>query len=148
MSENQDQMNEKPEQPEEQDQNDNEKITEEENIENFENQSDNQKQSEEKEKQSDASADFDENEMDKLGEYCPFIADVPITSYADPFPIPNPDTRTDEELNKVKKTLRRIVRSKKFDPPIPLSDFCLIAKERWEQEEDESEASIGLCLLI
>lgn len=83
-----------------------------------------------------------------LGEYCPFIADVPISSYADPFPIPHPDTRSDAEIEKVKKALKKSLKSKKFDPPIPLADFCLIAKERWDQEDSDSEASIGLCLLI
>ena len=83
-----------------------------------------------------------------LGEYCPFIADVPISSYADPFPIPHPDTRSDEEIERIKKSLKKSLKSKKFDPPIPLADFCLIAKERWDQEENDSEASIGICLLV
>ena len=56
--------------------------------------------------------------------------------------------RLKEEIEKVKKSLKKSLKSKKFDPPIPLADFCLIAKERWDQEDSDSEASIGLCLLI
>ncbi|OHT14707.1 hypothetical protein TRFO_02947 [Tritrichomonas foetus] len=104
---------------------------------------------EQKDDESESSSDSSSNaEMTALGEYCPFIADVPISSYADPFPIPNPDTRSDEEIERVKKSLKKALKNKKFDPPIPLADFCLIAKDRWDQEEDDSEASIGLCLLI
>ena len=83
-----------------------------------------------------------------LGEYCPFIADVPISSYAEPFPIVNPDTRSEQEIEQVKKGLRKIIHQKKFDPPLPLADFCLIAKDRWDQDESDSEGSMGLCLLL
>lgn len=83
-----------------------------------------------------------------LGEYCPFIADVPISSYAEPFPIVNPDTRSEQEIEQVKKGLRKTIHQKKFDPPLPLADFCLIAKERWDQDESDSEGSMGLCLLL
>ena len=83
-----------------------------------------------------------------LGEYCPFIADVPISSYAEPFPLPNPDTRSEQELENVKKSLRKLLHQKKFNPPLPLADFCLIAKERWDEDESDSEGSMGPCLLI
>jgi len=84
-----------------------------------------------------------------LGEYCPFIADVPITSYADPFPIEKPDTRSEEEIENIKRSLRRIVKSKHFNPPLPLADFCLIAKDRWDREEsDGSECSLGVCSVL
>jgi hypothetical protein len=82
-----------------------------------------------------------------LGEYCPFIADVPISSFAEPFPITNPDTRSDDEIEKVKKLLQKVIHAKKFDAPLPLADFCLIAKERWDDEESDSEASTA-CLLL
>lgn len=82
-----------------------------------------------------------------LGEYCPFIADVPISSYSEPFPF-EPDTRDENEIENIKKNLRKHLTSKKFDPPIPLADFCLIAKERWEETEANSEGSMGLCLII
>ncbi|KAH0790088.1 hypothetical protein GPJ56_005983 [Histomonas meleagridis] len=83
-----------------------------------------------------------------LGEYCPFIADVPILSYAEPFPIDEPDPRSEEEIESLRKKLRKQINNKSFDPPIPLSDFCLIAKERWEQNELDAEASLGLCVLL
>ena len=83
-----------------------------------------------------------------LGEYCPFIADVPILSYAEPFPIDEPDQRSEEEVENIRKKLRKQISNKTFDPPIPLSDFCLIAKERWEQNEMDAEASLGLCVLL
>lgn len=86
---------------------------------------------------------------DPLSSYCPFIADVPITSYAEPFPIPNPDITPPNETEKHRKDLKKFINSKKFEPPLPLSDFCLIAKERWEHEDsDDSECSFGVCLLL
>ena len=84
-----------------------------------------------------------------LGEYCPFIADVPITSYAEPFPIPVKDTRSEEEINAIKSNLKKLVNSKHFNPPLPLADFCLIAKERWDTDDSEgSECSLGVCRLV
>ena len=83
-----------------------------------------------------------------LSEYCPFIADVPISSYAEPFPIPHPDPRSDAEIEPLKKKLRAVVKQKKFNPPLPLADFCLVAKERWDEDESDSEGSMGPCLLI
>jgi hypothetical protein len=83
-----------------------------------------------------------------LGEYCPFIADVPISSYAEPFPIANPDTRSEKELEAIRKVTRKILTQKKFNPPVPLADFCLVAKERWEKDDSDQEASVGLCLLV
>ena len=85
--------------------------------------------------------------MIALSEYCPFIADVPISSYADPFPIPHPDTRSEEEIEQIKNRIKKLGNKKKFDPPIPLSDFCLFAKERWDKEEDNS-ADSSQCLLL
>ena len=115
------------------------------NTNNNENNNNNNEPPQNQESDSDSSSN---PALTALGEYCPFIADVPISSYADPFPIPHPDTRSDAEIEKVKKALKKSLKSKKFDPPIPLADFCLIAKERWDQEDSDSEASIGLCLLI
>ena len=84
-----------------------------------------------------------------LGEYCPFIADVPITSYAEPFPIPKKDTRTDEEIAQIKANIKRLTNSKHFNPPLPLADFCLIAKERWDNDDsDGSECSLGVCKIV
>lgn len=87
-------------------------------------------------------------ELIALGEYCPFIADVPISSFAEPFPIDNPDPRSDQELEKVKKHMRHVIKSKRFQPPIPLADFCLVAKEKWEDEESDSQDSMGVCTLL
>jgi 1-acyl-sn-glycerol-3-phosphate acyltransferase len=57
-------------------------------------------------------------------------------------------SRSEQEIEQVKKGLRKIIHQKKFDPPLPLADFCLIAKDRWDQDESDSEGSMGLCLLI
>jgi hypothetical protein len=83
-----------------------------------------------------------------LSEYCPFIADVPISSFAEPFPIPSPDLRSDEEIEAAKRNLRKIIHLKKFDPPLPLADFCLIARDRWETDDEESAGSGGECKLL
>jgi hypothetical protein len=82
-----------------------------------------------------------------LGEYCPFIADVPISSFAEPFPIANPDTRSEEEIETAKRNLRKIIHLKKFDPPLPLADFCLVARDRWDSDGEESGGSAE-CLLL
>lgn len=68
--------------------------------------------------------------------YDPFIGDVPISSYGDPFPLPKPDTRSQKKIDKIKKKLDPIISDKVFNPPVKLSDFCLIAHERWQREED------------
>jgi hypothetical protein len=76
-----------------------------------------------------------------LGEYCPFIADLPISSFAEPFPIPHPDPRSEEEIEMAKRNFRKIVHLKKFDSPFPLADFCLIVRDRWESDGEESGGS-------
>lgn len=81
--------------------------------------------------------------------YAPFIADVPISSYSEPFPIYNPDDRTEEEVDRIRHSLRNAAAGKTFDPPIPLADFCLIAKQKWEQDDaSDSEWSLHYCELI
>jgi hypothetical protein len=89
-----------------------------------------------------------DSDVCSLGRYCPFIADVPISSAADPFPIANPDRRTDKDLEEYKKRLRKIIHMKKFESPLPLADFCLIAKEKWESREGDPEASLSICILL
>ena len=98
---------------------------------------------------SSSSSSFASANMRILGEYCPFIADVPINSYAVSFPIDNPDQRPEEEINKIKNKLRKIINNKSFDPPIPLADFCLVVKERWENSaSDDTEYSLGFCNVV
>jgi hypothetical protein len=82
-----------------------------------------------------------------LGEYCPFIADFPISSFAEPFPIPHPDPRSEEEIEMAKRNLRKIVHLKKFDPPLPLADFCLIVRDGWESDGEES-SGLDECQLL
>lgn len=97
--------------------------------------------------ESDSSVSSSDPAVIALGEYCPFIADVPVTSFAEPFPIPFPDLRTDREIEVAKKGLKNVVKQKTFDPPLPLADFCLIAVERWDRSEGNEEAS-SACLLL
>jgi hypothetical protein len=95
--------------------------------------------------ESDSSSD---SAFTPLSEYCPFIADVPISSFAEPFPIPRPDLRTDDEIEAAKRNLRKVIHLKKFDPPLPLADFCLIARDRWDADDEESAGSGGECALL
>jgi hypothetical protein len=96
----------------------------------------------------DGSQSSSDSAFTPLSEYCPFIADVPISSFAEPFPIAHPDTRTDDEIETVKRNLRKVIHVKKFDPPLPLADFCLIARERWDADDEESAGSGGECALL
>ena len=66
--------------------------------------------------------------------YDPFIGDVPISSSADPFPYPHPDTRSPNEINRIKRKLSSIIMNKSFNPPVKLKDFCIIAPERWDRQ--------------
>jgi hypothetical protein len=82
-----------------------------------------------------------------IDSYRPFIADVPRSSWSQPFPVPEGEARTEEDIQRTKDRLRRKISSKNFDPPIPLSDFCLIAEERWNREEQEGVCPPAPCLL-
>ena len=63
--------------------------------------------------------------------YKPFIADVTLSTPCEPF-----------------KHEKYDFRSKEFDPPLPLSDYCLIAKQKWEEDNiDEQSMTIRLCSL-
>lgn len=84
-----------------------------------------------------------------LGEYCPFIADVPINSYATPFPIGKPDKRSEDELSRTKSRIRKIMNNKSFDRPVPLADFCMVVKEKWENDDyDYTDYSVSMCHLV
>lgn len=67
--------------------------------------------------------------------YLPFIADVDIESFAEPFPIIKKDRRSHLEINEIKHQLRDVMYNKRFPSPVKLSDFCLIAKEKWDSED-------------
>jgi hypothetical protein len=84
---------------------------------------------------------------DLIESYRPFIADVPRSARAEPFPLPDGDSRTDEEIEQTKARLRHKISKVNFNPPIPLSDFCLIAQERWDREESGGSCPAGGCLL-
>ena len=83
-----------------------------------------------------------------ISDYCPFIADVPIESTGDPFPIAIPDTRSDDEIQVKVFQLRKFINATRFTPPLPLSDFCLIATKRWEEEEEAEKECAVKCNLI
>ena len=81
--------------------------------------------------------------------YYPFIGDVPMESKGEPFVIPNPDTRSEDEINEIVLKNERFIKSKYYHRPHPLSTFCLLAQERWKSDdEDSSEVSLGVCLLL
>ena len=74
---------------------------------------------------------------DLIPGYRPYIADVSISSKSTPFPNQNQPVLTEEEIEKKKKKLKKYIHSKSFKPPISLSDFCIIATERWNTDEEE-----------
>jgi hypothetical protein len=83
-----------------------------------------------------------------IDSYRPFIADVPRSAWAEPFPVPEGDVRSDQEVREARRRLRRKISSTNFDPPIPLSDFCLIAQERWNREDGDGACDAGECLIL
>jgi hypothetical protein len=84
-----------------------------------------------------------------MADYRPFIADVRIGSFAAPFPITDPDMRTDWQIEKARRRVRGVMRARKFDPPVPLADFCLIAHEKWRTGDgDPDPGPEKLCLLL
>jgi hypothetical protein len=84
---------------------------------------------------------------DLIKSYCPFVGDVPLSAYAEPFPAQPDDGLTDEEIQAKKHALRRKIHNKTFSPAIPLADFCLIAQDRWAQE-GELTCNDSACLLL
>ena len=81
--------------------------------------------------------------------YEPFIADVGLTASCEPLQIPNPDTRSDAEIDRIRHSLRQAVSTKEFEKPISLADFCLVAPSKWEDDESSDvECSIRVCLLL
>jgi hypothetical protein len=88
-----------------------------------------------------------EPEADLLRTYTPFIGDVPLSAYAEPFPVPGEDLIGEEEIDARRQALRRKLHSTNFSPPLPLSDFCLIAEQRWAEESEANCRSPG-CMLL
>lgn len=85
---------------------------------------------------------------DLIEGYSPFIADVTLSTPSEPFHSPKKDFRSEEEIDRIRHSLRRIVSQKEFAPPLPLSDYCLIAKQKWEEETlEEKDTTIRLCNL-
>jgi hypothetical protein len=81
--------------------------------------------------------------------YAPFICDMVREGRANPLPIPQHDFRTEEEVDRIRHSLRREVSSKQFDRPIALADFCLVAPSKWENSESsEQEKSSKYCILL
>ena len=85
---------------------------------------------------------------DLIEGYNPFIADVTLSIPSEPFHHQKHDFRSEEELDRIRHSLRRIVSQKEFDPPLPLSDYCLVAKQKWEEESlDEKDTTVRLCYI-
>ncbi|EAX89117.1 hypothetical protein TVAG_009510 [Trichomonas vaginalis G3] len=67
--------------------------------------------------------------------YLPYIADVAIDSFGEPFKIEQKDKRSHIEINQIKHHMRDVMYFKHFPRPVKLLDYCLIAKEKWDGEE-------------
>ena len=82
--------------------------------------------------------------------YCPYICDGCSQVNSRPFIVPTIENRrTEEEIDRIRHSLKPLLCNTEFSTPIPLADFCLIAKQRWDTEEaSDSEVSIHLCELI
>jgi hypothetical protein len=81
--------------------------------------------------------------------YEPYMIEYSPNTRAEPFPLPNSDLRSEEELDRIRHSLRREVSSKIFERPIPLADFCLVAPSKWEaSESSEEEIESKYCLLM
>jgi hypothetical protein len=81
--------------------------------------------------------------------YAPFIVECPGECRPEPFQIPNRDIRSEEEVDRIRHSLRREVSSKDFERPVPLADFCLVAPSKWEaSESSEDEIEAKYCLLL
>ena len=82
------------------------------------------------------------DERRRLGEYCPFIADVPFEINSEPFTNMFRDNRDEQEIEEIRKQVRPLMNNKNFKEPIPLADYCLVVRERWrEKEQKEMSAS-------
>ena len=77
--------------------------------------------------------------IDLIPGYSPFIADVGQKVASRPFEFEAVDDMTEEELKRRRRHLDSKMLSKRFDPPLPLSDFCLIAEARWKREKERDE---------
>ena len=83
---------------------------------------------------------------DLIEGYSPYIGDYSSVSTSEPFSVIRYDFRTEEEIDRARHSLRHTITSKIFDPPVSLSDFCLIAREKWDEDlNDDSEFSVRLC---
>jgi hypothetical protein len=81
--------------------------------------------------------------------YAPFVSEGPTSVRPEPFPIPPHDVRSEEEVDRIRHSLRREVSSKSFDRPIPLSEFCLVAPSKWEASEgSDEEIKVKCCLIL
>ena len=74
----------------------------------------------------------------RIHDYNPFVADVSDNVYAEPFPL-GPDTLSQEEITRIQEETRRIIKKKVFPQPIPLKNYCLVAKEKWDEDEESTQ---------
>ena len=75
--------------------------------------------------------------------YSPYIGDS-AQIHAEPFVIPFVDNRSEEEIDLIRHSLKPIINKKEFNPPIPVADFCLVANQRWDDEEEISDTEVSL----
>ena len=82
--------------------------------------------------------------------YCPYIADVPITKKSRPFPRQQQPVLSESEYIKKKKKYEKYIRSSSFNSPLPLKDFMIIANRRWETDnlEEPSAGCDAQCTVV
>ena len=94
-----------------------------------------------------------DSDVDKLVPgYNPWIGDVSIDSKGAPFPIPKyKEKRSRNEIKQLKEEIREQVDdSDAYNPPIRLSDYCLVAKEIWKENESSysDDENCQCCLVV
>ena len=93
--------------------------------------------------------DEDEEGLHLIEGYAPYIADVPLRSYAEPFQCDDSDGMTEEEYEAKRRSLAKLIKKKEFHPPVALADYCTIARDKWEWEAEKKrrEAEGACCAL-
>jgi hypothetical protein len=84
-----------------------------------------------------------------IAAYAPFVSEGLIVVPPEPFPTPNRAVRAEEEVDRIRHSLRREVSSKTFDRPVPLSEFCLVARAKSDASESrEEEIKVKYYLIV
>ena len=86
---------------------------------------------------------------DLIPGYQPYIADVGMGAKCAPFPVSQIDTRSEDEVDRIRHAIKHTVSSREFDHPVHLSDFCLVAAKKWDEEDsNDIECKTKICLLV